>query len=89
MNCESQDSAARARVCASAGETKQSRPRAVRPTAPPDALGFTVRDACRLGGFGRTTLYGLVKAGRLDLVRVGGRTLVVGDSLRALLRAAA
>ncbi|GGJ22635.1 helix-turn-helix domain-containing protein [Neoroseomonas lacus] len=53
---------------------------------PNTALGFRVNDACRLGGFGRTTCYALLKSGALKKVKVAGRTLVDGDSLRALLK---
>ncbi|MBR0651994.1 helix-turn-helix domain-containing protein [Roseomonas terrae] len=53
---------------------------------PNTALGFRVNDACRLGGFGRTTCYALLKNGALKKVKVAGRTLIEGDSLRALLK---
>ncbi len=53
---------------------------------PADAIAFRIDDACRLSGLGRTTVYGLVRAGRLRLIRVGGRSLIDGDSLRRLLR---
>jgi hypothetical protein len=39
-----------------------------------------------MGGPGRTKIYELVKAGKLRLVKIGGRSLIEGDSLRALLR---
>ena len=51
----------------------------------PNAFGYTVRDACRMGGFGRTSLYKMAKDGRLVLLKAAGRTLVSGDSLRTLL----
>jgi hypothetical protein len=53
---------------------------------PSTALGFRVKDACALAGVGRTTLYALMKAGAIQKVKVAGRTLVEGDSLRALIR---
>ena len=57
------------------------------PPAPrPDALAFRVDDVPLMGGPGRTKTYELAKAGKLRLVRVAGRTLIDGDSLRALLR---
>ena len=56
---------------------------------PPDAFTFTVNDACRMAGFGRTTLYALAKSGQITLLKIGGRTLVSGESLRHLLGAAA
>lgn len=39
-----------------------------------------------MGGPCRTKLYELAASGHLKLVKVAGRTLVDGDSLRALLR---
>ncbi|TLU71224.1 helix-turn-helix domain-containing protein [Lichenicoccus roseus] len=51
----------------------------------PNAFAYTVPDSCRMGGFGRTLLYKLAKEGRLRLLKAGGRTLVCGDSLRALI----
>ena len=49
-----------------------------------NAFAYTVPDACRMGGIGRTLLYKLAQEGRLRLLKAGGRTLVCGDSLRAL-----
>ncbi|MDI3309537.1 MAG: helix-turn-helix domain-containing protein [Acetobacteraceae bacterium] len=45
-------------------------------------------DASAACGLSRSTLYRHAAAGRLRLVRVGGRTLVDAASLRALLRGA-
>ncbi len=55
------------------------------PPPHPDALAYTVGHACRMAGFGRTLLYKLAKEGKLRLLKVAGRTLVCGDSLRALI----
>ncbi len=56
-----------------------------RQAPPANAFAYRVDDACAMGGFGRTTAYELVKRGKLRLLRVGGRSLICGDSLRALL----
>jgi len=50
-------------------------------------LAVTVPQACRLSGYGPTTIWALVRDGRLRAVRVPGirRTLVAYDSLRDLL----
>ena len=70
--------------------TTAARERKRKRAAPlPNALGYTVDDACRMGGFGRTTAYALRDAGKLTFIKIAGRTIVVGDSLRALLRGAA
>ena len=62
-----------------------AKPFKARPAPLPDALAYTVPDAMRVSGIGRTKLYELIAAGALRVNRVTGRTLIVGDSLRALL----
>lgn len=52
-------------------------------TAEPWAV--RVDDACRLTGLGRTTIYGLLKSGRLRSVKVGRARLIDRASLQALL----
>ena len=54
---------------------------------PANAFAYRINDACKMAGFGRTKLYQLANEGRLALIRVDGRTLVEGDSLRHLLAA--
>ena len=60
-----------------------------RPEPSPSAISYTLTDAERISGLSKATLYRHAKAGRLRLVRVGGRTLACGNSLRALVGAAA
>jgi hypothetical protein len=50
-----------------------------------NAFAFTIEDAQAMGAPGRTTIYALAKVGRLKFIRVDGRTLITGDSLRVLL----
>jgi len=52
-----------------------------------DPITITVPQACRLSGYGPTTVWRLIKERRLKVVRVPGvdRTLVDYDSLRQLL----
>ena len=52
----------------------------------PNQLAYRIPEVRRMGGPGKTKLYELARQGKLRLVRVGGRTLVDGDSLRTLLR---
>lgn len=52
----------------------------------PNALAYRVDEVPLMGGPRRTKLYELAAAGKVKLIRVAGRTLVDGDSLRALLR---
>ncbi len=61
----------------------------IRAAADPMAHAFTIPDAQAMGAPGTTTIYSLFKSGKLKKVRVCGRTLIEGDSLRALLRGAA
>lgn len=56
-----------------------------RPAPSPHAFAFTIADAQAMGGPGRTQLYLLAKRGELRMLKVAGRTLIDGDSLRALL----
>jgi excisionase family DNA binding protein len=48
-------------------------------------LAYSVKDACAVSSLGRTTLYTHINAGRLKAIRVGGRTLIPAESLRALI----
>jgi hypothetical protein len=59
-----------------------------RPRAPqrPDAIAFTIAGFQALGGPGKTSIYALAKTGQLKLFKdVIGRTMIEGDSARALL----
>ena len=52
----------------------------------PNAIAWTISDFQALGGPGKTSIYHLAKSGALKLFKDGaGRTLVEGDSGRALL----
>ena len=68
-----------------AADSEKGRKR-TRPHPRPDALAFTINEVRQLGGPGRTKVYGLIAQGKLKAINVGGRRLVCGDSLRALLR---
>ena len=50
-----------------------------------DPLAYTIAGACAAGGFGRTTAYELVAEGKLDARKIGGRTIILAESLRAYL----
>lgn len=51
----------------------------------PEPLVYSINDAIRLSTFGRTRLYQLINSGQLKVTRIGRRTLVRADSLRALI----
>jgi len=48
-------------------------------------LAVPVKIACRLVGVGPTTMWGLIKAGRVKTVSIGRRRLVIYVSLESLL----
>lgn len=49
-----------------------------------EPLAYSVAEACRVSSLGRTQLYSLIAAGRLESRKVGRRTLIPAASLRAL-----
>ena len=51
----------------------------------PDPLAYSEADACRVSSIGKTRLYALAKEGRLEMRKIGGRTLIPAASLRALI----
>ena len=48
-------------------------------------IAYTVPEALAAIGIGRTNFYKLAREGRIDLRKVGGRTLVTAESLRRLI----
>lgn len=52
------------------------------------ALSVTVAAAAKMTGLGRTTIFELLKAGRLRSVKIGSRRLILVSSLRELLEQA-
>lgn len=56
--------------------------RAIKPVA------LTIPTFTKMFGIGRTTAYSLIREGRLERVRIGGRTLITMASAEALLAAA-
>lgn len=58
--------------------------RATRPYGT-DPLTVRIPEACRLTGIGRSKLYELIAEGRIEIVKVGGMTLVSFESLKRLI----
>lgn len=54
-------------------------------TIPAEPLAYSVSDACRVSSLGRTRLYQLIAEGRLEVRKIGKRTLIPAASLRALI----
>ena len=50
-----------------------------------EPLAYSVAEAVRVSSIGKTRLYGLAKEGRLEMRKIGGRTLIPAASLRALI----
>ena len=50
-----------------------------------EAIAYTLNDAAKACGLGRTTLYEAIGRGELTAVKAGGRTLIPAHSLRAFI----
>jgi len=50
---------------------------------PAEKLAYTVKEAAIALGLGKTTLYAAMKAGAFKVVKLGNRTLIPSDGLRA------
>lgn len=50
-----------------------------------EPLAYSIADACALTSLGRTRLYQLINEGKLQVRKIGKRTLVPAASLRALI----
>jgi excisionase family DNA binding protein len=48
-------------------------------------LAFTIAEACHAVGIGRSKLYELIAHGRIQTRKIGSRTVIPTESLRALI----
>jgi excisionase family DNA binding protein len=57
------------------------------PTKPYETpkLAYSIKEACHASSLSRAGVYNHIAAGRLKAVRIGGRTVIPAESLRALL----
>lgn len=55
----------------------------IKPTPAP--LAYSIADACKITSIGRTRLYALIAEGRLEVRKIGRRTIIPAASLRALI----
>jgi excisionase family DNA binding protein len=51
----------------------------------PEPIAYSINDACKAVGLGRTYLYQMISEGRLEVRKVGKRTLIPASSLRRLI----
>lgn len=51
-----------------------------------DPVSMRIPDACRFTGISRSTLYLLIARGEVEVVKLGSSTLVVTESLRAIIQ---
>lgn len=49
-----------------------------------EPIAMRVPEACRYLGIGRSTLYVLISDGEIEFIKLGSSTLVLTESLRAL-----
>jgi len=55
----------------------------------PQPIAYSVNDAAAVSSIGRTRLYELINQGKLDVVKIGRRTLVKAASLHRLIETGA
>jgi len=58
---------------------------AAKPKAAVEPLALSVKQFCRLSSLGRTNTYELIRKGKLQAKRIGGRTVIPIDAARRLL----
>lgn len=62
----------------------------MKPKSKPDRthqpIAYSVSDACRVSSLGRTKIYQLIAEGKLEVRKLGKRTLILADSLENLIR---
>lgn len=51
----------------------------------PELLAYPLNDAAKAIGVKRTRIYQLIAEGKLDARKLGGRTVIPAESLRALI----
>lgn len=66
-----------------ASETAEQRTRRMAPQLVP--ITVRIPDACRMIGIGRSKMYELIQEGRIETVKLGTTTLVVVESITALI----
>ncbi len=52
---------------------------------PLQPLAYSVEEACRVSSIGKTNLYSLIKQQKLEIRKIGKRTIIPADSLHRLI----
>jgi excisionase family DNA binding protein len=50
-----------------------------------EPLALSIKDAAKALGLGRTTIYAMIADGRLEIFKIGRRTLVKMESIRRVI----
>ncbi|MBN8819304.1 MAG: helix-turn-helix domain-containing protein [Sphingomonas sp.] len=50
-----------------------------------DPLAYSIAETCRVTSLGRTRIYELAREGKLDLIKLGRRSLITAESIKSLL----
>jgi len=49
-----------------------------------ELLAISINDTAKVLGIGRSSVYALLKSGRLDAIKIGRRTLLTTESIKRL-----
>lgn len=77
----------RTRLSPASGQSGEAVNSARHPVCEHAPISVRVREAVRLTGLSRSTLYELMRAGEIEYVKVGGSTLILVASLRDFVEA--
>lgn len=48
-------------------------------------IAYSIREACHVSSLGRTTIYSRIASGQLRTKRIGGRVVILAESLHELI----
>ncbi len=51
----------------------------------PPKIAYSIKEAAHASSLGRSSIYNAIRSGRLQARRVGGRTVILADSLHAFI----
>lgn len=51
-----------------------------------EIIALSIKDTAKALSIGRTSIYGLIKEGRLETLKLGRRTLIKTESIRRLMQ---